>query len=117
VGLPVSGLIAVAAGVVALVGTLVILNAATEDVTRHNGLSSTDPARLRWFIDHRPHALVTTARYISQIGSPVALALLVSVAAVVLWLVAATPPGFRPCAPSDVTDPSTSMTPCNAPWT
>jgi len=66
VRMPVSGLIAVAAGVVALVGTLVILSAVSEDVTRHNGLSSTDPARLRWFIDHRRHALVTTARYLSQ---------------------------------------------------
>src|SRR2546425_13260232 len=85
-GLPTSGLIAVAVGVITLVATLFIFGGVTEDVTRHNGLASPDPARLRWFIDHRPHALVTAARYTSQIGSPVALALLVTIAALVLWL-------------------------------
>ena len=85
-GLPTSGLIAVAVGIIVLVGTLIIFGGVTEDVTRHNGVSSTDPARLRWFIDHRPGGLVTAARYLSQVGSPVTLVLLVSVAAAVLWL-------------------------------
>jgi undecaprenyl-diphosphatase len=85
-GLPTSWLIAVAAAIVALVSTLVILSGVTEDVTRHNGLSSTDPKRLQWFIDHRPHALVTAARYLTEAASPIALALVVSIAAVVLWL-------------------------------
>lgn len=84
--LPTAGLIAVALGMVALAATLVVLGGVTEDVTRHNGLSSTDPTRLRWFIDHRPHGLVTAARAVSQVGSPLALALIVTVAAVVLWL-------------------------------
>jgi membrane-associated phospholipid phosphatase len=85
-GLPTSWLIGVGLGVIALVSALVVLSGVIEDVTRHNGLSSTDPKRLQWFIDHRPHALVTAARYLTAIGSPVALALIVSVAAGVLWL-------------------------------
>jgi membrane-associated phospholipid phosphatase len=84
-GLSVSGLIAVAAGIVTLAGTIVVLSAVTEDVTRHNGLSSTDPMRLRWFIDHRPHALVSAARIMSGFGSPVVLAVVTVVAALMLW--------------------------------
>jgi membrane-associated phospholipid phosphatase len=84
-GLTVSGLLAVAAGIVALAGTVLVFGGVTEDVTRHNGVSSVDPARLRWFIDHRPHALVSAARVMSEVGDPVALALVVIVAAVFLW--------------------------------
>jgi len=68
VGLPTSGLVAVAVGCIALLATLVVFGGVTEDVTRHNGLSSTDPSRLRWFIDHRPRAFVSASRYISQVG-------------------------------------------------
>src|SRR5947209_7079202 len=81
-----SALISVAAGLIALAGTVVVFGGVTEDVTRHNGLSSTDPAHLRWFIDHRPHALVSTARIVTEIGSPVALAIVAVAAAVVLWM-------------------------------
>src|SRR5438445_5814149 len=42
-------------------------------------------ARLRWFIDHRPHALVSVARVMSEVGAPAALVLVVVVAAVLLW--------------------------------
>jgi undecaprenyl-diphosphatase len=84
-GLSVSGLVAVAAGIVALAGTVVVFGGVTEDVTRHNGVSSTDPMRLRWFIDHRPHALVTAARVMSELGGPLALVLVAAVAAALLW--------------------------------
>jgi undecaprenyl-diphosphatase len=84
-GLSVSALVALAAGIVALAGTIVVFGGVTEDVTRHNGLSSSDPAHLRWFIDHRPDAMVSAARVATTIGSPLALALVAIVAAVVLW--------------------------------
>jgi membrane-associated phospholipid phosphatase len=85
-GLPVSGILAVIAGLVALAATLAVLAATTEDVTRHNGLASADPTRLRWIVDHRPSSVVTVARYTSQAGGPLSLALVVCVAAAALWL-------------------------------
>jgi membrane-associated phospholipid phosphatase len=98
-GLSVSGAIAIASGAVALAITIVVLGGITEDVTRHNGLSSTDPTRLRWFIEHRPDALVSVARIMSGVGSPVALAAVAAVAALGLWfggkrLVLALAPGI-----------------------
>jgi membrane-associated phospholipid phosphatase len=84
-GLSVSAMVAIAAGMVALGGTIGLLGGVTEDVTRHNGLSSTDPARLRWFIDHRPQALVSVARVLSELASPLLLVLVAVVAAGVLW--------------------------------
>ena len=84
-GLSVSGMFAVAAGIVALGGTIGVLGGVTEDVTRHNGLSSTDPSRLHWFIHHRPEALVSAARITSELAGPAALALLVVVTAALLW--------------------------------
>jgi membrane-associated phospholipid phosphatase len=85
-GLPIAGLIAIAAGIVALAGTVVVFGGVTEDVTRHNGIASTDPMRLQWFVDHRPSALVSAARIMSEIGGPVALGVVAIVAAVALWL-------------------------------
>ena len=80
-----SGLVAVATGLVALTGAVLVFGGVTEDVTRHNGVSSTDPSRLRWFIDHRPHALVSAARIMSELGGPVALVMVVAIAAALLW--------------------------------
>ncbi len=85
-GLSVSALIAIAAGMAALAGTLIVFGGVTEDVTRHNGLSSTDPAHLRWFIEHRPAALVSAARVATNVGSPIALAIVAVGAAVLLWM-------------------------------
>jgi undecaprenyl-diphosphatase len=84
-GLSFSGMVAIATGIVALGGTIGVLGGVTEDVTRHNGLSSTDPARLHWFIHHRSQALVSAARISSEVASPLMLALLAIVAAVLLW--------------------------------
>src|SRR5437016_5076486 len=84
-GLSVSGMFAIAAGIVALGATIGVLGGVTEDVTRHNGLSSTDPARLHWFIHHRPQALISAARIASELASPAALALLAIIAAGLLW--------------------------------
>jgi undecaprenyl-diphosphatase len=74
------------AGFVALAGTVAVLAGVTEDVTRHNGASTTDPLHLRWFIDHRTSTVDTMARGLTAVGSPPVLALLAVVSAVALWL-------------------------------
>jgi undecaprenyl-diphosphatase len=78
--------LAFAAGVVALGGAVVVLAGVTEDVTRHNGISTTDPLRLHWFIEHRSAAVDTAARGLSAAGSPSVLALLAVISALGLWL-------------------------------
>ena len=85
-GLTVAALIAVAAGIVALAVTLVVFGGITEDVWRHNGLAVGDPARLQWFIAHRPDALVSAARVGSELGGPIGLAVVAVGAAGVLWM-------------------------------
>jgi undecaprenyl-diphosphatase len=85
-GLTIAALIAVAAGIVALAATVVGFSGITEDVWQHNGLASSDPARLQWFVDHRPDALVSAARIGSELGGPIALAVFALVAAGVLWM-------------------------------
>ncbi|MDQ1564534.1 MAG: hypothetical protein QOI14_1485 [Actinomycetota bacterium] len=85
-GLTIAALIAVAVGIVALAGTVLGFGGITEDVWNHNGLAASDPARLQWFIDHRPAALVSAARIGSELGGPLALAVMAVVAAGVLWM-------------------------------
>jgi membrane-associated phospholipid phosphatase len=85
-GLTVAALLAVAVGIVALAGTVVGFSGITEDVWHTNGLATSDPARLQWFIDHRPAALVSAARIGSELGGPIALLVLAVVAAGVLWM-------------------------------
>lgn len=82
----VAGMFAMAAGLVALCATVLVFGGVTEDVTRHDGLSTTDPTHLRWFTDHRPHALVSVARVVTELGSPLALALVTLSVAGVLWI-------------------------------
>jgi undecaprenyl-diphosphatase len=56
-----------------------------EDVTQHNGLSTTDPSHLRAFTDHRTSALVDAAKAITELGAAPVLATLAVVAAAALW--------------------------------
>lgn len=84
--LSVAATLALAAGLVILGATTVVFGGVTEDVTRRNGLSTSDPLHLRWFTEHRPHMLVSVARVFSEVGSPATLALVAVVAAIVLWL-------------------------------
>jgi undecaprenyl-diphosphatase len=74
------------AGVLALVGSVVVLAGVTEDVTRHNGISTTDPLHLHWFIEHRSATVDTLARGLTAAGSLPALAFLAVFGALVLWL-------------------------------
>jgi undecaprenyl-diphosphatase len=77
--------VAYAGGFLALAAAVIVLGGVTEDVTRHNGFSTTDSLHLRWFVDHRSSATDTIARGISTLGSPSVLALVALAAALLLW--------------------------------
>jgi undecaprenyl-diphosphatase len=79
-------LAAVITGLLVLGVTLVVFGGVTEDVTRHNGLSTTDVLHLHWFTEHRTDALVSVSRVFSEIGSPAVLGLATVSAAVWLWM-------------------------------
>jgi undecaprenyl-diphosphatase len=81
----VAATLAFAAGIVAFGAAVVVLGGVTEDVTRHNGFSTTDPLHLRWFVDHRSPAVDTLARGFSTLGSPSVLVLVAVAAAFLLW--------------------------------
>src|SRR5690242_1407506 len=53
-GLSLRSLFVAAGGLIVLAGSLSVFGGATEDVTRHNGLSTHDATRLRFFTLHRP---------------------------------------------------------------
>jgi undecaprenyl-diphosphatase len=84
--LTLAGLAATVAGVLVLAVTVIVFGGVTEDVTQHNGLSTTDVLHLHWFTQHRTDALISGARAVSEIGSPVVLALAAVAAAVWLWM-------------------------------
>jgi membrane-associated phospholipid phosphatase len=84
--LTIAGLAAVVAGLLVLGATAVVFGGVTEDVTRHNGLSTTDVLHLHWFTEHRTDTLVSASRMVSEIGSPVVLGLAAAAAAVWLWM-------------------------------
>ena len=67
------------------VAALTLLGVTTEDVTQHNGLSTSDPAHLRFFVDHRPDALVQVAKDVTNLGSAPILAVLALLSAAALW--------------------------------
>jgi undecaprenyl-diphosphatase len=84
--LSVAQTLAFVAGIVALLGSLAALGGVTEDVTRHDGMSTTDSSHLRWFIDHRSATVDTIARRLSAFGNPPVLVLVALLSAVALWL-------------------------------
>jgi undecaprenyl-diphosphatase len=84
--LTLAGIAALVVGLATLGTTAVIFGGVTEDVTRHNGLSTTDVLHLHWFIAHRTDALVSASRVVSEIGSPAVLGISVVAAAVWLWM-------------------------------
>jgi len=80
------GLMAVAAGIAALLGAGLVLAVTTEDVTQHNGMSRSDPSRLRFFIDHRDSLLIDAAKTVTTLGAvPVLLVLAVGAAGLLWW--------------------------------
>jgi undecaprenyl-diphosphatase len=70
---------------VAALGAITVLGVVGEDVTQHNGLSTTDPAHLRFFVDHRPHLLVSLARAVTDAGTVPVLLGLSLIAGAALW--------------------------------
>jgi undecaprenyl-diphosphatase len=84
-GLTVRGVAALVAGVLALGAAVVVFGAATEDVTRHNGLAHTDPAHLRFFIDHRSGSLDELARVVTTAGMIAVLLVIATVATGLFW--------------------------------
>jgi undecaprenyl-diphosphatase len=77
--------IALGAAVVALAGAVAALAITTEDVTQHNGLSSSDASHLRLFIDHRGDHLVSLAKTVTEAGAAPLLAVMALAAAALLW--------------------------------
>jgi undecaprenyl-diphosphatase len=93
------GLLALAAAIVALGATVMVLGGVAEDVTQHNGLATRDVANLRFFTDHRPGIVVSAARIVSQLGGVAVLALIAIAAGLLLWrrglpIAAAVAPAF-----------------------
>ena len=80
------GLATIVAGFVVLGVATIAFGGLTEDVTQHDGLSTTDVLHLHWFIEHRTHALVSGSRVVSEIGSPAVLGLAAVLAGVWLWM-------------------------------
>src|SRR5689334_9900035 len=72
-------------GVVALMGSLAVFGAATEDVTQHNGLATHDMVRLRLFTAHRSDLVVRLSKLFSALGDPPVLAVLALLAALLFW--------------------------------
>jgi undecaprenyl-diphosphatase len=77
--------VALTAALFTVAGAVVALAVATEDVTQHNGLSTSDPSHLKFFVDHRGDQLVNLAKVVTEAGAAPLLAVLALVAAVVLW--------------------------------
>jgi undecaprenyl-diphosphatase len=75
----------VAVAGMALVGSVGALAVITEDVTQHNGMSTSDPSHLRFFVDHRGDRLVQAAKVVTEAGAAPLLGLVAVVAAAVLW--------------------------------
>jgi undecaprenyl-diphosphatase len=77
------------AGIVAALSvfaaSLVVFGGATEDVTQHNGVALSDPAHLRFFIDHRSHALDDAARIITNAGMLAVVFVVAAAAAAAFW--------------------------------
>jgi len=75
--------VAVAASVVAL--AFLVLSAASEDVVNSDGMATHDPARLHWFITHRPDGAVRVARMVTMLGNPMTLTLVAIGGSLWLW--------------------------------
>jgi membrane-associated phospholipid phosphatase len=77
--------VALLLGLVVLAVSLVALGGVTEDVTQHNGLSSSDASHLGLFIRHRPDALVHVSKLLTDLGAVPVLLLLAIAGTLMLW--------------------------------
>ena len=60
--------------IIGAVGALAVFAAIAEDVTQHDGLVHSDRSRLDWFVDHRSHLVVNTAKVFTAMGGAPVLA-------------------------------------------
>lgn len=75
----------VAAAAVALGGSVLALAVTTEDVTQHNGLSTSDASHLRFFTARRTDLLIRWSRAMTQLGAAPLLIVIAIVVVGVLW--------------------------------
>jgi undecaprenyl-diphosphatase len=68
-----------------VVGSASALAVTVEDVTQHNGLSTSDAEHLRVFVNHRSASLVRAAKLVTEAGAAPLLALMAVAVAVLLW--------------------------------
>src|SRR4051794_22983241 len=80
-----AGLVAVAAGLVAVLMTTVGFAGVAEDVTQHNGLATADAHDLSFFTDHRSALLVRAARAVTDLGTIAVVAAVALAAGYLLW--------------------------------
>jgi undecaprenyl-diphosphatase len=83
-GLTLTSAVVLIFGLVVLAGSLIAFGGATEDVSQHNGVALSDPAHLRFFIDHRSHTVDQAARILTSVGM-VAVVLFIAVGAAALF--------------------------------
>jgi undecaprenyl-diphosphatase len=84
-GFTVTAIVTFAAGLLALATAAVVFGGATEDVTQHNGLAHSDPAHLRFFVEHRSAALDQIARLATSAGAVAVVAVLAIAVAMFFW--------------------------------
>jgi len=74
------------AGTGTILAAVAVFAVLTDAVREHDGISTGDPSRLQFFVDHRTPVTVDMARIATEFGAAAILALLaVGVAAVLLW--------------------------------
>src|SRR5262245_56410128 len=80
-GLTWRGWCALGAGILGLGAAMSVLAGVSEDVTQHNGLETSDPSHLRFFIAHRSDVLVHARRIVPNLGN----AAIVAVTHIAAW--------------------------------
>lgn len=80
-----SGVWLLVVAVATVTTTAVIAAGVGEDVTQHNGAATSDPQHLRFFVEHRPTAVIAVARGVTALGAVPVLGILAIVAAALLW--------------------------------
>jgi len=84
-GLSWRGWCALGAGILALGAAMSVLAGVSEDVTQHNGLATSDPSHLRFFIAHRSDVLVHASRIVTDLGNVAIVAVIAIAGGLLLW--------------------------------
>ncbi len=81
-----SGMAALGAAMTALVGSVVVLIAVSQDVISRDGLEARDPTNLALFTGHRSPGLIDAAKLITNLGSAALLIPAAILIGVALWI-------------------------------